>query len=620
MKKLIVVLLAVIASCAQGQVYRDRVGFDLESISEMNLGWMKMYRFTTPPKAKHAGDRTYSATQIGYSQQFIEWMQSSYLPKGCLGDAGYYQNYIPKFSSTNSRLGNAINTHASALPHLYGAFTKMYMYLKKGPGGKFVPQVNLAEYWYVEANGLQHISKPVSFISSSKEYFFVLPDFERHPNGYDDQDKSASDFKGFRNHRNIAGYTHFYIPPRVVGDLPFYVVILSKENALPFEALTIGEFLIAAEKQLPVWQGITPVSAEQYKAAQRNLGRLKEKYKGKWNEVAKLTLTGTQISLIDFVNATEGYIDFFDDNGIATFPILRVKMEALELCRKDRPQWLVIRWTMGLPNEAFNVHLHESILNNFNFDYAYNFFFNPEKVRGQSYRPLRSPSHKEEEVQVTESEAGRKAKADESIVFYDDFSTTGIGRKPAGWQAKLANGGTSALVASPGGLEGSWVELRGHQIKAALKKSLPQDFTLTYDLVASQNFTWGAKGLSMQLSFATTSGNAESYVMVRLRPGFDGRDGEVTLETAFPNPPGYANGTKWYVAKGFSNDKKVNRVRVSLKKKGESLLVFIDETKIAEYEKAIPLAQPFNTLSFDCSGNSAENDTYLISNIRIRKD
>ena len=50
------------------------------------------------------------------------------------------------------------------------------------------------------------------------------------------------------------------------------------------------------------------------------------------------------------------------------------------------------------------------------------------------------------------------------------------------------------------------------------------------------------------------------------------------------------------------------------------LQVFIDNTKIAEYEKAIPLNHLFNTLSFDCSGNSAENDTYYISNIKITID
>ena len=175
MKKIILIAIILVTNTTQAQpVYVDRIGFKLESIADIDIGWMKMYTHTIPPKGKQLGNRTYSAKQIGYSQQFVEWMQQSYRPKGCLGDAGYYQNTIPKFSGTNSRLGNAINMHGHALPHLYGAFSKMYMFLKKDAQGKFVPQNNFAEYWHIEANQLQHISLPVSFISSANEYFFEI--------------------------------------------------------------------------------------------------------------------------------------------------------------------------------------------------------------------------------------------------------------------------------------------------------------------------------------------------------------------------------------------------------------------------------------------------------------
>jgi hypothetical protein len=56
---------------------------------------------------------------------------------------------------------------------------------------------------------------------------------------------------------------------------------------------------------------------------------------------------------------------------------------------------------------------------------------------------------------------------------------------------------------------------------------------------------------------------------LKLRPGFDGRDGEATIETKFPS--GYLSGTKWTAASGFSNNKKYNRIMVSIKKLGERL-------------------------------------------------
>lgn len=621
MKKLILLAFITVTITSQAQIYRDRIGFDLQSIADIDIGWMTIRKHTTPPKGKQLGDRVYSATQIGFSQQFVEWMQQSYLPKGCLGDATYYQNYIPKFSPTNSLLGNAINTHAHALPHLYGAQSKIYLYLKKDAQGKFVPQNNLGDYWHIEANQLQYISNRVSFISSNEEYYFVLPDYRNHSKGYDAEDKTHSNLSGFDNHKNIQAYKHFFTPSKPFIPMPQYIVIMTKDNELPFEKITIGEFFTEAEKQFPVWQKIDPVSAGNFLTAQKNLTRLKEKYKNKWNDIAELKINKTDINLYDFVYATEGRDDMFDNKDMYTFPILKVKKSAREGSKTDQPQWIVIRWSWGMENQPYFIHLHESILNNFNFDYVYNYFFNPQKVKGQTYKPLRPPSFKEAVVVAEGSETTKKITADKNVFFFEDFSTTAVGKKPIGWQAKFANSGTTGVVTNPDGLAGYWVELRGHYINATLlKKPLPQNFTLSYDISASQNFTWGAKGLTMLLSKETSPGNAESYVSLKLRPGSNGNDGEATLETKFPSPPGYANGTKWYVANGFSNNKKNNRITVTIKKTDEKLQVFLDKTKIAEYEKAIPLNHLFNSLSFDCNGNSAENDKYYISNIKIVKE
>ena len=132
MKKIFLISFLAMAMTTQAQVYRERIGFTLESIAELHISWMKIYNHPTPPTGKTLGNRVYSAKQIGHSQQSVEWMQQSYLPKGCLGNAGYYQNAIPKFSGTNSRLGNAIDAHLAALPHMYGAFSKKVYVFEKG--------------------------------------------------------------------------------------------------------------------------------------------------------------------------------------------------------------------------------------------------------------------------------------------------------------------------------------------------------------------------------------------------------------------------------------------------------------------------------------------------------
>jgi hypothetical protein len=624
MKLIILLALIVVTIASQAQpVYVDRIGFKLESIADIDIGWMEIRKHTTPPMGKQLGNRTYSSKQIGYCQQFVEWMQQSYLPRGCLGNATYYQNYIPKFNSTNSALGNAINMHTQALPLMYGAQTKIHMFLKWDEKGKFVPQTSHGDYWHIETNQLQHISNQVFFISSTEEYYFLLPDYMNNQKGYAADDKAKSNLLGFDDHKNIKNHKHFLMPPGPSIENPQFVVIMTKDNAeLPFEKITIGEFFTEVEKQFPVWQKITPLPADKYTTAQKHLARLKEKYKKNWNDIAELQLHKADIDLIDFVNANEGYDDMFDNKGEqTTFPVLKVKKTARELCKTDQPQWLVIRWSWGMVNQPYFIHFHESILNNFNFEYAYNYFFNPEKIKGQMYKPLRSPSFREAVVVMEASETNKKNTSAISVFFFEDFSTTAPGKKPIGWQANLANAGTTAVVAKPDGLDGNWVELRGHYINAALlKNALPQNFTLTYDLSVPQNFTWGAKGLTMLLAKETSPGNAESFIKLKLRPGSNGSDGEATLETKFTSPPGYLTGTKWYVANGFSNNKKNNRITVAIKKSGEMLQLFIDKTKIAEFEKAIPAAHLFNALSFDCNGNSSGNDKYYISNIKITKE
>jgi hypothetical protein len=80
------------------------------------------------------------------------------------------------------------------------------------------------------------------------------------------------------------------------------------------------------------------------------------------------------------------------------------------------------------------------------------------------------------------------------------------------------------------------------------------------------------------------------------------------------------NGTKWLAAPGFSNNKKSNRITVTIKKKEELLQIFIDKNKIAEYEKAIPAALLFNAVSFTHGRSDGETEKFFIRNIKISKE
>lgn len=591
-----------------------------QSIEDSVIGWMKVYNFKGIKETKKVDDKFYTAAQLSLCDSFANWIQASYIPKGGLGD-------VKKAVSEKLSL---YNQHTAAMPQSYGAYAKTYIFLKYNSSRKMEPESNHHLYWGVYAN--QVPGWPVLHISTPTQYYFTMPSFESSG------DEETGKLHDLTKSTNLKPYISFWVKNIEAGNGTDYV-LLCKDNKSPFLKITKGEYLQALETAIPVFyqkekkrineaeQGVQQRIAISVKYLDEKIERFytglkknKEKYKNRLDELA---MTSPQPSINDLGNGMDVFSghDITDPESTSgRVPVYKIDPAMAELCKKDKPQWILVSWWWS-PNNPVEKYMHESIINNFNFEYVYNFFFAPEKVKGQSYKPLRSPSYKEAVVVSQTSEETKKNKADNKIHFFEDFSTTGIGKKPIGWQAKLGPDGSTSVITKLDGLDGNWALLKGHYVSPTmLTKPLPQNFTLSYELVATQNFTWGAKGLTLQLAKETAPGNPESFIRLKLRPGFDGKDGEATLETNFSSPPGYSNGTKWYVATGFSNNKKNNRITVIIKKTGETLQVFIDNNKIAEYEKAIPVAHLFNSMSFDCNGNSGENDKFYISNIKITKD
>ncbi|MGB8191979.1 MAG: hypothetical protein WCF67_08675 [Chitinophagaceae bacterium] len=588
-----------------------------QTIEDSVIGWVKLYNFKGVAAPQKVADKIYSPAQLSICDSFANWMQASYVPKGALGDVK---------KTITGKLG-LYNKNDAALPQSYGAYAYTYFFLKYNSSGKMVPENNLGVTWGLMANGVP--GWEVRDISTPTHYYFTMPSFEAAHAAEDTRKKYD-----LSNLSNVKPHINFWIKNIEAGNGTNYV-LLCKNNQSPFVKLTKGEYLQLMQAAIPRYY-----ETEKKKISEANPGNQRmidylvkalnvkndafiaglkanrEKYK---DRLAEPALTSAQPGIHDL----EGGRDLFS-NGYLTdtesdagrHPVYKIDSLMAARCKENKPQWVLMSWWWS-PGDPVEKNLHESIVNNFNFGYVYNFFFDPEKVKGQAYKPLRSPYNKEAAVITEASEASRKNTADKNIYFFEDFSTTGIGEKPNGWRAPLGPQGSTGVVEKPDGLDGNWVMMNDdYSITATqLKKPFPPNFTLSYDLVAAQNFTWGAKGLMLQLSNETSPGNATAFLKLRLRPGYDGRDGETTFETKFAA----SGGTKWAAAPGFSNNKKNNRIAVTIKKNGETLQVFIDKNKVLELEKAIPAAQVFNAMSFS-SGSSGENNKYYISNVKIVKE
>jgi hypothetical protein len=622
MKKIILLPLLLFSMALMAQRFIDRIGFVREDIEDSVIGWMKIYNFKGTKEPLKVDNRLYSAAQLSMRDSFANWMQASYIPKGGLGDVK---------KSLTEKLG-LYNQHTAGLPQGYGAYSIVYFFLKYNSDKKFVPINNLGVSWSIMANEVP-TDWAIRDLCTPTQFYFTLPSFNE--TGEREVLIKQHDLTKIEN---LKPYLSFFLKPMEAGRMDN--VLLCKDNKSPFIKLTKGEYLQLLESALPV-----VYAREKKKIYEKEQGNQKdidyfmkylddknekriatlkktqEKYKGR---LAELALTGSQPSVGDLDNGSDVFSNGYLTDAESTsgrMPVYKIDPVMAELCKKDRPQWVLVSWSWTA-NDRTESYLHESIINNFNFDYLYNFCFEPEKIKGQPYKPLRSPQYKEAVVATAASEQTKQNTADINVFYFEDFSTTPVGKMPIGWNSKLNTDGKTCVVTTLEGESGKWVEIKGNEAVTPrqIKKPFPKDFTLIYEVAVPQNFTWGAKGLALQLSKETSPGNAESYLNVRLRPGYDGKDGEAVIEAKFASPPGYMNGTKWLAAPGFSNNKKSNRITVTIKKKEELLQIFIDKNKIAEYEKAIPAALSFNAISFTHGRSDGETEKFFIGNIKISKE
>ena len=594
--------------CLSGAVLSAQ-WLDPKSLEDQVIGWMKIYDYTAATQAITQDHRVYSAAQLSTARLFTTWMQASYLPKGALGDV---------LQIRNARLG-LYNQNTAAEPNGYGALAKLYTFLKYDANKKLVLASGESLKWAIEANGM--IGSPASGISTPEHNYFTVPTFEQQ--GYGTDLDVATEVSG---HPVLRQFPTVYQRDSVSGNKR--VVVLTRDHRLPFVKVTRGEYLQAMEAAVA-----RKYDTEKQKIARDNVGnqrsidyfmgylnknhekRLavlqsnKDKYKARLQETAEIHTEAPDAQL-------ENISDVFEGGGGSSKPlqVYTIDPRVVELCKTDAPQWIVIYWTAQL-NDPVSKSLHDAMLNNFNFQYVYDYFFDPDKVKGQPYKPLRSPSLTETTVAAKPSAAATKSALDPGVVFFDDFSTGTVGKKPLNWHSTLDSKGATSVVTELTGLDGHWASISNTVLTATALKPLPSDFELSYDVIAAQNYTWGAHGMIFKLS-RTQAGKGESFVSLKIRPGFGTRAGEVVIEGQFPGTPGYMSGSKWVDAPGFSNSDVNNRTTVTLKKTGETLQVFIGKTKVADYEKAIPASLQFDGMSFELTGVSAA-DKMFIGNVRI---
>jgi hypothetical protein len=583
-----------------------------------NLGWLKIYYPNEPTKPISYDHRSFSAKQLAIANLMRSWVQASYHPKGAIGAA---------LRVTNDKLG-LYNEHTKAMPSEYGVYSKTYFELKKNEKGNYIPYTNSHWWWYTMANGI--IGDYVRVITSPEQYYFYIPGEAGDP--YQEITDKNVHVTAFKNHPGLKKYVHFY-QPSGIGIQSKMTVVLCKDNQLPYIQITKGEFLEQYQKGIErdhieklkkFDEDFNVQRKESFKADENEkytrriaaFNKLKDKYKNRLTEKAAIYSASPDIYL---ENST--VVDVFEGNNASELkiPVYKFDPAKIALCKTDTPQWITFTWSVPV-DHAPSIYQHQSILNNFNFDYAYNYFFNPEKVKGVAYKPLGSPVFSEQTVLTEKSKASKEASNNSNVFFFEDFSENPAGQKPINWKSNISSSGTTPVVKEVKGMPGKWIELVGHNAvyPSTLGKPLPQDFELSFDVAVPKDIPWGAKAFTLYLGTAKNYVENGPCINLRIRAGFSGRPGETSLECKFGS--GYPVNVKpYYDATGFSNDKEINKVTITLKKKGERLEYLIDNNSIADIPKAVPPGSLFNWLQLSHSRSDGDNQKYYISNIKVVK-
>ena len=359
-----------------------------------SIGWKKIYNWPPTTKSVQFDNKVYSAAQISIANQIANWMQMSYTPKGGLGDVK--KTVLPKT--------NMYNAYIAALPISYGVVARTYTFLKK-ENGKWVNETTHANLWRIMAN--QVPDYPITDLCNENQYYFVIPGMDKDL--INQQASSENSYKKLYDLAAIPGIKKYFnvVLPEFGHLTRSNLIIMSKENQFPFQQLSIGELLSITENTMPyLFEKDKKTLAEQnqgmpadytfhlnalkqkHDKARATLAQLRAKYKNQLSDSAYLE--NGNFELTDLANGADIFAGL-NEKIKTTYPVYKVKPELQKLCKTDNPQWICISWDGGTMDEPAFRHMHESIINNFNFGYLYNYFFDSEKVNGVNYSPLNKP-------------------------------------------------------------------------------------------------------------------------------------------------------------------------------------------------------------------------------------
>ena len=199
----------------------------------------------------------------------------------------------------------------------------------------------------------------------------------------------------------------------------------------------------------------------------------------------------------------------------------------------------------------------------------------------------------------------------DAVVFYDDYAADRVADFPARWNT---NG--SGEVVTTNLLPGKWLKLQnGSSYAPELKRTLPDNFTLEYDLIIDNEDRKGHQG------------NLYTYLISAKNTEDLNRQGDAQVYTSLSfysdNTSSFSINNSTGTVSNSVNDKLLmgkagQKIRVSIAVNGQRMRVYYDDKKIYDVPRAIPSGFKYNQVRFRAAGfDESQEYTCLLGNLRI---
>jgi hypothetical protein len=604
-----------------------------QRIQDSVIGWWDNNRFdnalkpTTDPIQKKRVDIT---------NLFVDWMKKSYTPVGGLGTVTRINNNVSfgvKFLVWNV-------SHDKEWTDEKGHF-------------KPIPEENTV--FGIWCN-LVPASYKVPFLNYSGDSYFTWPTDGYGANAKDTKDLDLKKFP------TISKY--------ITHNNESQIVLLAPNNKLPFVEVTIGEYLngafagIGKELQkkkddiLDQNRGTDEATVkrrESFYAYQENEFERFRKGIRKWLDVYKDHLNEPALvnHLQPTINDFYGDIDPFKKSiSDPVYPVYKITKEVVEKCKTDKPQWIAAYCYYENKERGNQLHeMYRSFTENLNYEYIYNYFFDPEKVKGKPYKPANEDQLKarldgyRRKNTVALNPVVNIPSAHPDAFFFDDFSSGSEGGDPVNWFFKRF--GKHPVVTTLKNQSGKWLQLGTTAVNPLLiKKNLPDNFTLDFDMITDGDFesrTGGAISLSLNTSSPAADGseiNGNCNISMNIISGnendYNNNNFRGLLKvninaTPEVNKENYSGGISYeYPLREFTNKKTIIHVAVSVK--NNVVIAFINDRPVAVSTAfkltyggkcircGVPAGTIFKSIFWSNATNDAEHIKVYMSNIKITKE